>query len=110
MTTKTQPAPKSVATAPGPFKVPLAALAVVHLAERHELTRWAIAQVRFGRDDESAYAVATNTRCLVIARWDDPGEPVEEFGVSTEVVRMFLQATKNLPAGTVTASSDGLCL
>lgn len=51
--------------------------------------RWNFGQVRFGRDAESAYAAATESHILGIARWNfDPSKPpVPEFGVARPVVR-----------------------
>ena len=102
VTTATPPVAAPVALAPPspprPISIPCE---VLHLAaacdKGSEVRKTDLRQVRFGRDAQGCYAVATDAKLLALARWEeaDSGEPCD-FGVSGRMVAAALETAERL--------------
>lgn len=96
----TEPPPPEPAapTAPPSLAVPLEVLALASACDTTSvhLRRFDLRQIHFGRDAQGCYAVATDSKIMAVARWDeaDGGEPCD-FGVSGQVIQAAQRAIKN---------------
>lgn len=66
------------------MQVPLSVLNIVGVTQK-ESVRFNFDQVLFGGDERGQYAVASNAKTMLVARWD--GEPTPEFGVPATAIR-----------------------
>jgi hypothetical protein len=92
------------------MKCPSEVLALASVCPPDGPSRWEMRQVRFGADAKGSYAVATDTRVLVVLRWtEDPDGEVCEFGVparSLEALRLASLARLSDPRGAAAYFAD----
>lgn len=82
---------------PPTLSVPLAVLHLAEARDRSHRGRFDLRQVRFGRDAQGCYAVATDSKLLAVARWEeaDGGEPCE-IAVPGAMVAAAMDAASDL--------------
>jgi hypothetical protein len=82
------------------LEVPRRVLWLARLAGDDGSTRYDLTQVRFGRDVESAFAIATESHVIGVARWGwGGGPPVAPFGVPARALLAVAESTEGAAAG-----------